>query len=182
MAHVKHQKWWGWGEEGVFFNYENKPAFAPFVEEAIGVSLRPRQRDTVEFATAQVPESRAPEDVLAHLREISGAENVSVEDELRVVHWAGKSVLELLQTLRNDFTRVPDVVVYPGSEDEVTRILETAVAEDLVVIPFGGGSSISRSLQAGQDESRCIVSVDMGRLDRVPVSYTHLTLPTTPSV
>lgn len=167
MAHVKHQKWWGWGEEGVFFNYENKPAFAPFVEEAIGVSLRPRQRDTVEFATAQVPESRAPEDVLAHLREISGAENVSVEDELRVVHWAGKSVLELLQTLRNDFTRVPDVVVYPGSEDEVTRILETAVAEDLVVIPFGGGSSISRSLQAGQDESRCIVSVDMGRLDRV---------------
>lgn len=119
MAHVKHQKWWGWGEEGVFFDYENKPAFAPFVEKAIGVRLRPRERDTVDFDTARVPASRAPEDVLALLRGISGAENVSVDDELRIVHWAGKSVLELLQTLRNDFERVPDVVVYPGSEEAV---------------------------------------------------------------
>ncbi|CAL8896701.1 dehydrogenase [Kocuria varians] len=167
MAHVKHQKWWGWGEEGVFFDYENKPAFAPFVEKAIGVRLRPRERDTVDFDTARVPASRAPEDVLALLRGISGAENVSVDDELRIVHWAGKSVLELLQTLRNDFERVPDVVVYPGSEEELNRILEAAVAEDLVVIPFGGGSSISRSLQAERAEERCIVSVDLGRLNRV---------------
>ena len=57
MAHVKHQKWWGWGEEGVFFDYQNKPAFAPFVKNAIGVSLRPRERDTVDFATARVPAS-----------------------------------------------------------------------------------------------------------------------------
>ena len=75
MAHVKHQKWWGWGEEGVFFNYENKPAFAPFVKEAIGVTLRPRERDTVDFSTANVPASKAPDSVLELLREINGAEN-----------------------------------------------------------------------------------------------------------
>ncbi|RKQ34039.1 FAD-binding oxidoreductase [Kocuria tytonis] len=167
MAHVKHQKWWGWGEEGVFFDYRNKPAFAPFVKEAIGVSLRPRQRDTVDFATVQVPASTASEDVLARLRGISGPENVSLDDELRIVHWAGKSVLELMQTLRSDFARVPDVVVYPGSEDEVAEILRTAVAQDLVVIPFGGGSSISRSLQPAPEETRCIVSLDMGRLNKV---------------
>lgn len=167
MAHVKHQKWWGWGEEGVFFDYQNKPAFAPFVKNAIGVSLRPRERDTVDFPTARVPASTASEDVLTVLRGISGAEHVSVDDELRIVHWAGKSVLELMQTLRNDFARVPDAVVYPGSEDEVTAILTAAVEHDLVVIPFGGGSSISRSLQAEADETRCIVSVDMGRLNKV---------------
>ncbi|MCC5675444.1 FAD-binding oxidoreductase [Kocuria rhizophila] len=167
MADVKHQKWWGWGEEGVFFDYRNKPAFAPFVKEAIGVSLRPRERDTVDFSTARVPASRAPQDVLEQLRGIVGRDHLSTEGETRIVHWAGKSVLELLQTLRNDFARVPDVVLYPGNEEEVGEVLRAAVDRDLVVIPFGGGSSISRSLQADPHESRCIVSLDLGRLNRV---------------
>ena len=93
---------------------------------------------------ARVPASTASEDVLTVLRGISGAEHVSVDDELRIVHWAGKSVLELMQTLRNDFARVPDAVVYPGSEDEVTAILTAAVenlgeAGDIVVVKDGYG-------------------------------------------
>lgn len=167
MTHVKHQKWWGWGEEGVFFNYQNKPDFAPFVERAIGVKLRPRERDTVVFTDVQVPASQAPQSVLETLEDITGPEHLTMEDELRIVHWAGKSVLELMQTLRNDFQRVPDVVVYPGSEEEVARLVRAAVEHDLVLIPFGGGSSISRSLQADPDEQRCIVSVDLGRLNKV---------------
>ena len=59
MKNVKHMKWWGWGEEGVFFNWQNKPAFAPIVRRAVGVDLRPREIDTVDFATAQVPEIQA---------------------------------------------------------------------------------------------------------------------------
>ena len=167
MAHVKHMKWWGWGEEGVHFDYSNKPAFAPFVKKALDVDLRPRQRDTIEFSTVSVPPSRADEDLLEALVGISGADNVSVDDELRIVHWAGKSVTELLLTRAGDFARVPDVVVYAGSEDEVARVLRLAVENDLVVIPFGGGTSISRSLQPDPAEERMIVSLDLGRLNRV---------------
>jgi alkyldihydroxyacetonephosphate synthase len=167
MAHVKHMKWWGWGEEGVHFEYASKPAFAPFVKKAVGIDLRPRQRDTIDFSTISVPASHAGEDVLAALTGISGGENVSVDDELRVVHWAGKSVTELLLTRSGDFARIPDVVVYPGSEDEVSQVLRLAVERDLVVIPFGGGTSISRSLQPSPVEERTIVSLDLGRMDRV---------------
>jgi alkyldihydroxyacetonephosphate synthase len=167
MAHVKHMKWWGWGEEGVHFEYANKPAFAPFVKKALGVDLRPRRRDTIDFATVTAPASRAADDLLERLRAIAGAEHVSVGDELRIVHWAGKSVTELLLTRAGDFARVPDVVVYPATEDEVSRVLRLAVAEDLVVIPFGGGTSISRSLQPDPAEERTIVSLDLGRLDQV---------------
>ena len=36
MPDVKHQKWWGWGYDGVpDFHYANKPGFAPFVRERI---------------------------------------------------------------------------------------------------------------------------------------------------
>jgi alkyldihydroxyacetonephosphate synthase len=36
-----------------------------------------------------------------------------------------------------------------------------------VVIPFGGGTSISGSLEAPADETRTVVSVDLGEMDRV---------------
>lgn len=167
MAHVKHMKWWGWGEEGVHFDYSNKPAFAPFVKKALDVDLRPRQRDTMEFSAVSVPPSRAEEHLLETLAGISGPDNVTVDDQLRIVHWAGKSVTELLLTRAGDFARVPDVVVYAGSEDEVAQVLRLALELDLVVIPFGGGTSISRSLQPDPAEERTIVSLDLGRMDRV---------------
>ncbi|ALU39443.1 dehydrogenase [Kocuria flava] len=167
MAHVKHMKWWGWGEEDVHFEYANKPAFAPFVKKALGVDLRPRERDTIPFSTVTVPGSRAGAEVLEALRAVSGAEHMSVDDELRVVHWAGKSVTELLLTRAGEFARVPDVVVYPADEQEVAAVLAVAVERDLVVIPFGGGTSISRSLQPSPHEERTIVSLDLGRMNQV---------------
>ncbi|ROZ61509.1 FAD-binding oxidoreductase [Kocuria soli] len=167
MPNVKHQKWWGWGEENVFFTYENKPAFAPIVKRAVGIDLRPRERDTVDFGTAQVPASRITDAQLAALQGISGAENTLTDDHDRVIHWAGKSVTDIIKTLQNRFDRVPDVVVYPGSEDEVQALVDAAVELDLVLIPFGGGSSISRSLQARPEETRTVVSVDLGRLNQV---------------
>ncbi|MDO4255226.1 MAG: FAD-binding oxidoreductase [Kocuria sp.] len=167
MPSVKHQKWWGWGEENIFFTWENKPAFAPLVKRAIGVSLRPRQRDTVDFTSATVPQSQASDEHLAALRRIVGDENVLTDDHTRVVHWAGKSVTDIIKTLQNRFDRVPDVVVYPGSEPEVEDLVQSAVELDLVLIPFGGGSSISRSLQPRPGEQRTVVSVDLGRLNKV---------------
>ena len=42
-----------------------------------------------------------------------------------------------------------------------------ALAADAVVIPFGGGSNISGSLEAPPDEHRTVLSIDMGRLSAV---------------
>ncbi len=167
MPNVKHMKWWGWGEEGVFFNWQNKPAFAPIVRRAVGVDLRPREVDTVDFATAQVPESRLPEDLRSELTAILGAEHTVTDDHDRVVHWAGKAVMDIVKTLQNRFERLPDVVVYPADEQQVAAVTRLAVERDLVLIPFGGGTSISRSLQPRPEETRTVVSVDLGRMNRV---------------
>ena len=63
--------------------------------------------------------------------------------------------------------RLPDVVVRPGSEEEVGAIVQAALRADAVLIPFGGGSSISGSLQAPDRETRPVISVDLERLDKV---------------
>ncbi len=68
---------------------------------------------------------------------------------------------------RGDLGRVPDVVVRPGDEAAVTEILRAALEADAVVIPFGGGTSISGSLEAPREETRTVISVDLERMDAV---------------
>ncbi len=71
---------------------------------------------------------------------------------------------------RGELGRLPDVVVRPGERGRRSRrSWRAALAADAVVIPFGGGSNISGSLEAPADEARPVVSVDIGRLDRVLV-------------
>ena len=41
------------------------------------------------------------------------------------------------------------------------------VAADAVLIPFGGGSNIAGSLEPRADEKRIVVSLDLGRLNKV---------------
>jgi alkyldihydroxyacetonephosphate synthase len=49
----------------------------------------------------------------------------------------------------------------------VQQIVDLAVASDVVLIPFGGGSNIVGSLEPMPTEERTVVSLDMGRLSKV---------------
>lgn len=162
MKDVKRMKWWGWGEEGVFFNYANKPAFAPFVKKHLGIDLRPRQVDTIEFDATTVPDSPLPDALRDALVAATAPDRVTTDAHERVVHGHGSSVTELLHVSRFDYGRLPEVVVYPSSEAEVAAVLAACVAADAVVVPFGGGTNISRSLQLDPGETRPIVSLDLG--------------------
>ncbi|WP_282004816.1 FAD-binding oxidoreductase [Propioniciclava sinopodophylli] len=164
MKQVKHMKWWGWGEEGVFFNYANKPAFAPFVKKHLGIDLRPRQVDTIPFDASTVPDSPLPDALRDALVAATASDRVTTDAHERVVHGHGSSVTELLHVSRFDYGRLPEVVVYPETDDEVAAVLRACVEADAVVVPFGGGTNISRSLQLDPTEARPIVSLDMGLL------------------
>ena len=95
-----------------------------------------------------------------------GDEYVSDDALDRVVHARGKSLRDLVRQRRGDLGRLPDVVVRPGDETAVVEILGAALEADAVVIPFGGGTSISGSLEAPREETRTVISVDLGRMDR----------------
>lgn len=167
MKQAKRMKWWGWGEEGVFFNYSNKPAFAPFVKKHLGIDLRPRQTDTIPFDALTVPDSPLPDSLREALVGATASDRVTTDAHDRVVHGHGSSVTELLHVSRFDYGRLPEVVVYPESEAEVAAVLAACVAADAVVVPFGGGTNISRSLQLDPAETRPIVSLDLGLITGV---------------
>jgi alkyldihydroxyacetonephosphate synthase len=161
-------KWWGWGHDGVDFTHADKPQLAAFIEHVIGLDVRRSARDApLRFEQLSVPATRLPADLHAALERAVAPEFVSRDPLDRVVHTRGKSLRDLVRQRRGDLRRVPDVVVRPGSEAEVTAVLGAAVEADAVVIPFGGGTSISGSLEADAAETRPVVSVDLARLNRV---------------
>jgi alkyldihydroxyacetonephosphate synthase len=160
-------KWWGWGPEGVEFTHEDKPDLAPFIEDVLGMEVGDPTVAPVRLEDLRIPNPRLPDGLRAGLEAAVTAAFVSVDPLDRVVHARGKSLRDLILQRRGELRRVPDIVVRPGGEDEVTAVLWAALSSDAVVIPFGGGSSISGSLEAPATEMRPVVSVDLGRLNKV---------------
>jgi alkyldihydroxyacetonephosphate synthase len=161
-------KWWGWGVDGVAFHFDDKPKFAPFVKKAVGLDLTHDAPPPVQdFSSLDIPDPKIDDGLLGKLTDALGDGYVVTDDEERVVHTYGKSLRDLLRVRASDLPRVPDVVVYPGTEDEVQAIVDLAVAADAVLIPFGGGSNISGSLEPPPGETRTVISLDMGRLNKL---------------
>ncbi|GAB3624739.1 FAD-binding oxidoreductase [Mariniluteicoccus endophyticus] len=167
MNGVKHMKWWGWGVEGIGFHHEDKPNFAPFVLEKVGLDLNAPAGKPPKFDEITVPASQLGDPLKGTLVDALGDKYVVTDDMDRVVHTFGKSVRDLIRMRRNDLKRIPDVVVYPADEAQVAKVVEACVAADAVVIPFGGGSNIVGALEPLADETREIVSLDLGRMNRV---------------
>jgi len=160
-------KWWGWGLEGVQFTHEDKPELRPFIQEVLGVDLARATTARARWEDLDVPAPGLPDGLRAALEQAVTAAFVSVDPLDRVVHARGKSLRDLVRQRAGDFSRIPDVVVRPGSEEEVTAVLHAALEADAVLIAFGGGTSISGSLEPPAGEARPVVSVDVTRLDQV---------------
>jgi len=167
MPAVKHMKWWGWGVEGVSFHWQDKPAFPAFLSRATGVDVTREPVPPKSIDELAVPAPQISDDVRGRVTDAVGATHVNYDDLDRVVHTYGKSLRDLLRLRAGDLPRVPDAVVYPGSEADVRALVDLAGEADLVLIPFGGGSNISGSLHPLPEETRTVLTVDLGRLNQV---------------
>jgi alkyldihydroxyacetonephosphate synthase len=178
-------KWWGWGRDDVAFSHEGQPELGPFIKRYLELDIEQIVERPPPFESLSVPEPALPSALQMELEAALGEQHVSTDELDRVVHARGKSLSDLVRQRRGDFRRLPDVVVRPGGEDEVAAILDAALAADAVVIPFGGGTSISGSLEPPADEDRPVISVDLDRLDRVleidPISRVSRRASTGPS-
>lgn len=143
---------WGWGHVEAAASLEETHAR---VEPFFGAC------EPAAAALPRVPEPRVP--VPAELAAFASSESL-----VRAAHAMGKAYPDRVRGFRGDFSTAPDFVVFPRSEDELTRALAVAASEQLSVTPFGGGSSVVRGVEpkVGPGQ-RGAMSVDLSRLDRV---------------
>jgi len=164
---LQHMKWWGWGEEDVSFSHRDKPSLGPFVLDKIDIDLDGPVSSVIDFEALDIATPVVNEEFAKALANIVPPMRMTSEPIDRVVHTYGKSLRDLIRIRRGDLGRLPDLIVYPDSEEAVEAIMAAALAHGVVVIPFGGGTNISESLEPPRGERRTVVSVDMQLMDQV---------------
>jgi alkyldihydroxyacetonephosphate synthase len=114
-----------------------------------------------------VPPSRLAPELVARLVALLGAEHVLDDDATRRLRTRGKSTPDLIRARTGDLSDAPDVVVRPGSHDDVAAVLAFAVEHHVAVVPFGGGTSVTGGLVARREGYAGLVSLDLVRMKRL---------------
>ena len=110
---------------------------------------------------------RLPEEARAALAELLGEEHVRTDRESRLRHAGGKSYLDLLRRRSGDASDAPDAVVGPGTTEETAALLARCGALGVVVVPFGGGTSVVGGLAGVDPDDRPTIAVDLSRMSSV---------------
>src|SRR5688572_18588551 len=143
---------------------QDLPDFAPFVHTAVGVAFDPNDRHFPR--PVEVPSGVDVTALHAELVQALGEERVSSDPMLRLRRGHGHHLEEIFHLLYGRLERVPDLVVWPESDEQVASVLRIAAAARGVVIPYGGGTCVSLAL-ACPDGNTPVVSLDLGRMNRV---------------
>lgn len=153
-------RWWGWGEAG---HDGPLPGSAErLLSEELGVEGS--RLEPVGFESVRLPEAALPDSARAALERIVGAEHVRDDRRRRIEHAVGKSYPDLVRIRAGDAGTAPDAVVYPGSPDEVDRVLAACAEAGVAVVPFGGGSSVVGGVEALRGPFESVISLDLGCL------------------
>ncbi len=86
----------------------------------------------------------------AHLeafRGIVGPENVTTEDYPRLAVAYGKTGYDAARLRQRQIDCLPDVVLYPGTTEEIEQIVAYCTEHKIPLYVYGGGSSVTRGVE-----------------------------------
>lgn len=138
-----------WGFEGV--DYPAPPPLLALLSERIGPAKALPRFDPARF---KPPPPRRLPDLRCE---------PSREDFDRLAHSRGQSLTDLLRLRGGRVPAVADAVLRPASEAEVEQALQACAANEVRVIPFGGGTSVTGGVNVVPGDEP-VVSLDLGRL------------------
>lgn len=149
-------RWNGWGN--IHFNKPVSPHGARLIKSHIG---KTKKLTSVSLNTVlkTVPESQLP-------AELINLEMVSIDNEVRVRHARGQSFPDWIAMHSGQFGEFPDGVAFPKSTKDVVQLLNLATEHDLIVIPYGGGTSVVGHINPPQDP-RPVLTVAMSEMDQL---------------
>ena len=142
------------------------PRFLPWVREVLESDVDPKDIHRPSYPTA-IPEPLAAPAFLEDLRGFLTASQIDTNGEIRLRHGHGHTQEEMYSIKYTKLGRVPDLVVYPETEAQVTTLVEAAKTHNVSLIPFGGGTNVTDALRCDERERRTVASVDMRRMNRI---------------
>ena len=166
---IQNLRWWGWGTLDREYPVEGWKIFWSSLPEWVGLPDEAVERETppVSLEDISLRPSRLDDPVLASLCALLGDRAVRTEKLARVGHAYGKSYCDLIRVRAGHIPNPPDAVVYPADQRQICTLLAWAAERDIVLIPFGGGSSVVGGLEPPDDDERPVLALDLANLGRV---------------
>jgi len=118
--------------------------------------------DTPALPLAEIalPASALSPEQLSALGAMLSPDRIHTSAYERAFHARGKSYADLMALRAGVVAPCPDAVAYPVDEAEVLKLVNWATAERVVLVPFGGGSSVVGGVNTPVAQ-RAVVVVDM---------------------
>lgn len=138
----------------------------PWVRETLNIEFDPKDVFQSAYPT-HIPEPVRNEAFLTELQGILTFSQIEDDGEERLRHGHGHTQEEMFAIKYGKIGRVPDLVVYPTSGEQVAQLVSAASRHNVALIPYGGGTNVTDALRCRENEGRMIVSVDMRRMNRV---------------
>ena len=152
-----------WGDPGEAMTLS--PEVLGLLSQALGV--RGPGRLVPDLAELRLPDPRLPEAVRDQLVAALGSEYVRDDPRARALHTRGKSLPDLLRLRAREADDAPDLVLLPGSHEEVLVVLAICSEQRVAVVPFGGGTSVVGGLEPRGERFAGVVALDVRRLNRL---------------
>ena len=157
MTNAERRSFWTWGHVSDEPTDEVRLAAAKAASKRTGVEMSPPPIPSIDSIRLRSSRLTVP----------SSLEDFVTDAKVdRITHTYGGHSLELLKAIRAQFDEPPDAVAYPSSEEELEKVLEWCVSNNIVTIPYGGGTSVVWGLNVPK-ESEYAVSIDLERLNRI---------------
>ncbi|KAL9649112.1 hypothetical protein ABK040_008489 [Willaertia magna] len=183
----KLAKWNGWGYKDTEFIMDDKkdvhitgnryilsgkcvPSFRPWMEKFAELNVNyesPPQ--SWEQMKNKIPKPILCEGFLEEIKNAKCYKFISFDEEARLYHSHGHSCQEIFQLRYGKFKRCVDVVIYPGCHEQVEELVKIAnkYANNVTIIPYGGGTTVSQALMCPENENRMIISLNMQEMNRI---------------
>ena len=153
--------WSGWGDPDQASPLAD--GLRRLLHDALGVSpSRPAPGSIAELALSP---ARLGAPAQAELERIVGAEHARADHETRARHALGKSTLDLLTLRAGEPVPAPDLVLTPGTHEQVMEILRVCTERRIALVPFGGGTSVVGGLAPRANRFAGLVALDLSRMN-----------------
>jgi len=142
------------------------PNLMPWIAKQLAAPLGYDNQHQPHYPPPTPEPVRSPE-LLQELESFLKPDQVSDDPLVRLRRGHGHTGAEIWAIRYGKLDRVPDLVVFPASHEEVEKLVSAATRHGACLIPFGGGTNVTDALRVPVNERRCVVAVDMRRMNRV---------------
>ncbi|RZF48888.1 hypothetical protein LSTR_LSTR003268 [Laodelphax striatellus] len=174
-------KWNGWGYNDSQFLMKNDMAYfsgrrypigdmhLPFLVQWAKDSVKFDPKNNIPSRTLPSPDEYPKPIIQSGVLESIKSTGIeySLDGVDRLVRAHGQTLEDIYMLRNGPMPRIPDLVVWPVCHEQVEKLVELASEHNFVIVPYGGGTSVSGAVTTPQHESRTIVALDTSQMNRI---------------